>query len=157
MCPNTPGFPSPSLPRSWLAQQGCVIGSPCLIWCFIHFQSHSLQSAPSLCNTSVYPGVCWGKPFSWCTRLFPPYPHLPYQIWNQPSVCQKSRLFISLNSILWLIFGVFWCIIDQCTTLVPAAQRCLARYAGWIHSWSFMISFDAFHMEHEGLIISFIS
>lgn len=28
---------------------------------------------------------------------------------------------------------------NQCTTLVPAAQRCLASYAGWTHSWSFMI------------------
>lgn len=37
MWPNTAGFPSPSLPRSWLSEQGCAIGNPHLIWCFTHF------------------------------------------------------------------------------------------------------------------------
>lgn len=36
MWPNTAGLPSPPLLRSWLAEQGCAIGSPHLIWCFTH-------------------------------------------------------------------------------------------------------------------------
>lgn len=53
--PNTPGLPSPSLPGSWLSEQGCVTDSPRLIWCFtfpllmVTVSSLHLLSAILLC------------------------------------------------------------------------------------------------------------
>lgn len=44
---------------------------------------------------------------------------------------------------------------NQCTTLVPASQWCLStRLDSQLVIYG--QSFDGFHMEHEGLIISFI-
>lgn len=86
----------------------------------------------------------------------PDSPCLPSQIWNQPCVCQTSRLCIFHNSVLWWVFGFS---IDyrepqnQRTTLLPAAKWCLAIYPAWSPTWSFMVrilldftKIDHFHL-----------
>lgn len=143
MWPNTPGFPSPSLPRSWLSEQGCAIGNPHHIWCFTHLPL--LNVTVSSLHLAILLGV----------QVFPeenPVLDVPAYFLLVP-ICpikfETSLLFsrqaghvsfsiVSSDQYLGIL-KYYREVQNHCTALVPAAQRSLARCAGWIHSWSFMV------------------
>lgn len=139
------GFPSSSLPRCWLSEQGCVIGSPHLIRCYTHFlllnvtvSSLHLLSAILLCIQVFVEG----NPVLDVPAYFLLIPICPIKFETSLLFARQAGCisFSVVSSDQYLgILKHYRELQNQCTALVPAAQWSLARYAGWIHSWQFMV------------------
>jgi len=103
--------------------------------------------------------VCWGKPadnIPAYVLFMPDGPCLPYQTRLLFARQAGYVSFTTVSSDQYLFFSMnYRKTQNQCTALLPAAKWCLVAYPCWILNWLFMVSFDGFHKDHEGLIISF--
>lgn len=163
MWPHTPGFPSPSLPWSWLAEQGCVIGSPCLIWSFTHFHllnvtvsSLQLLSA-RLLSIQVFAEE---NPALDVPAYFLLVPICPIKFESSLLFARQAGC-VSLSILSSEQYLGFSNVLQRVSESIYCSGSSSPKVSGRICRLDSQLviygqSFDGFHMEHEGSIISFI-